>query len=249
MVTTASVGVRRSAAETGKVLRRRSDASVPPASHRGSHRFARDSRIRRERASRECGVRDARHVSHGCERDRDADGAQRSRGGCGVRAHAVGGELLGRSAHRRCPRQSSDRPTLLVDRDDRPPTLAPQYRGELAELSRPGDVAAEEDHTGRAPLAQGLAYVVRSRRSREAQDDELADLLLECALVARARRACCRVTVPNTENETEHEDGERRARGHRAEYGCEGPLDRLVDAVRDLAVVLGRVEGAQRGHD
>jgi hypothetical protein len=68
---------------------------------------------------------------------------------------------------------------LLVDGHDRVPARAAQAPRERAELRGVAHVAAEEDDPGGSPLAQRREDVRRSGRAREADHDELADLLLQ----------------------------------------------------------------------
>ena len=63
---------------------------------------------------------------------------------------------------RRRPRQDPDLAALLVDARRRAPAGPPQAPRERAQLLRPGDVVAEEDHAGRAAPAQRGADVVRA---------------------------------------------------------------------------------------
>ena len=136
--------------------------------------------------SGEGGSGNARHVGDRRERDRDSGGAQLSCGRSCIRTHGSAAKLLRLSCKRPRPGKPPHRSTLLIDGDDRAPTLAPQGTGELAQLTRPGDVAAEQDHAGDPALPHGLAHVVGCRRPGEAQHEQLSDLLLERQLVDRA---------------------------------------------------------------
>ncbi len=203
-----AVGVRGGGAEPGKVLRRRRNAAGAPARHRGAHRAARSRRIARERAARE------RRAPERSERPPPAqaltvisDRTQGARPRSRLRAHRARGCLLRRRREGWCPRQSSNRAPFLVDRDERTIPASPEGSRELRELTLRDDVATEEDHAGHAPFPQRFAHVLGRRRPREAENEELADLLSERQLVdlgPRAGRRPCRCK----------DDGDERQRGH-----------------------------------
>ena len=146
----------------------------------------------------------------GAKRDRDSAGAELSCGRSRIRTHGSTAELLRLSGERARPRKPPHRSALLIDRDDRAPALAPQDTGELAQLTRPGDVAAEQDHAGDPALPHGLAHVVGCRRPGEAQHEQLTDLLLERQLVDRA--ACLLALLEH--DEAEHQDEQDGADDH-----------------------------------
>ena len=96
--------------------------------------------------------------------------------------------LLRRRGRRRRPGQDPDLAALLVDGHDGAPAGAAQPPRQRAQLIRRRDVVAEEDHTGRAPLAQRRADVGGRRGAGEAQHDQLPDLLAQREPVDRSAR-------------------------------------------------------------
>ena len=86
-----------------------------------------------------------------------------------------------RDAGRRRPAHDADRtsPRFLVHGDERPPALRTQCGRESTELRRRDDVPAEQDDTGDALLTERLAHVPGHGRAREAEDEHLANLLLQ----------------------------------------------------------------------
>ncbi len=200
------VGVRRRAADAGEVLRGRGDSAGSPAAHCGAHGVARRSRVAREGATGESGSRNARHVGDRRERDGDSSGAQLSCGCSRIRAHRSSAELPRLSCKRPRPGKPPNRAALLIDCNDRASTLAAQRTGQLAQLARPDDVAAEQDHAGDAALAQRLAYVLGRCRAGEAQYEQLPNLLLECQLVDRAAGFLALLESQKAECEKEPDD-------------------------------------------
>ncbi len=75
-------------------------------------------------------------------------------------------------------------------------------------MTRPRDVAAEEDHAGDAALPQRLTYVLGRRRAGEAQYEQLSDLLLESQLVGRAASLLALLESQKTECEKEPDDAD-----------------------------------------
>ena len=121
-------------------------------------------------------------VEHRRVVERDADGGELAR----ERAAESFGQRLGAGAaehrHRRPARerllQPRDAAALLVDADPRR-HRAPErldLSGELGDLLRRLDVAAEENRAAEIELARQRAQLRRDRRSREAADQQLADL-------------------------------------------------------------------------
>ena len=198
-----SVGVRRRATEAGEVLRGRGDSACAPSLHRIRHRSADHCGIPGECSLRERRARNARDVRHRRKADRDTDGAQRPRGRRGLGAHGPRSQLLWRGSDRWRPRYATDLASLLVDGNDRSTTLPAKNAGEIAKLIPRRDVAAEQDHAGRAPLAHGLADVLGRHRSGEAEHDELAYLLLERQLIDATTRDIARLKSQD-DPESEH---------------------------------------------
>ena len=85
--------------------------------------------------------------------------------------------LLRLRGNRRRPRDPPDRPSLLVDGDDRATAGLPQSPCERPHLVGRLDVPAEEDHARRPPVTQRIEHVGGRCRAGEAEHDQLADLL------------------------------------------------------------------------
>ncbi len=167
------------------------------------HRSADHCGIPGECALRERGTRNARDVGHRRKADRDTDRAQRPRGRRGLGAHGPRSHLLWRGSDGWRPRYAPDLASLLIDGDDRSTALPAKNAGEVAKLIPRRDVAAEQDHAGRAPLAHGLANVLGRHRSGEAEHDELAHLLLERQLIDATTRDIARLKSQD-DPESEH---------------------------------------------
>ena len=169
------------------MLRRGGHAAAPVLLDRGAHERGHLAALPRKDAAAD--GRPAGHpdVGHGCEVHVDADPpeiASTLPGGFDRLAH---GPLGGLSLDRIRKGEDPDVAALLVGCDEGATASgALQPAGERADLSPGAGVRLEQDNPRRPVLAQDVEHVVGRPGSPEAQDDQLADLLLQAKAVDRA---------------------------------------------------------------
>ena len=173
------VGVDPCSPEPGEVLRGRCDAAPAPSHDGCGRRATRSPWITGERASDKRGAGNARNVAHRGEAHRDPRGAQRHPRLPRRETGRTRSRLLGLGGERRRPGQHANDASLLVDCDNRSSSLPTEARGERAQLARRGDVVAEQDRAGHAPVLHCSAHVRGRGRAGEAEHHQLTHLLLE----------------------------------------------------------------------
>ena len=165
-------------AEARKVLGSRRDAARSPTANRLTYRLADDPRIPRECTRRDRRIPHAGNVYDRSQAGGDTERAQSTSRGLCVGTHRSRGDLFRRGARGSDPWHPPNQASLLIDGNNGTPSGAAQRQRERSQLHRTDDVLAEQDDAGCPALVQRIAHIWRNGRSFEAQNDELADLLL-----------------------------------------------------------------------